>query len=66
MRNSDLVEMKIHHDDERRASDGWLRVYRPDQAIEILKSGEVIELSLDHYLGDEDRGTGYDCCALGG
>lgn len=32
----------------------------PDEAIELLKSGEVRKLSLDHDLGDDERGTGYD------
>lgn len=26
----------------------------------MLKSGEVEEISLDHDLGDDSRGTGYD------
>ena len=26
----------------------------------LLKTGEVEELSLDHDLGDDERGTGYD------
>ena len=30
------------------------------QAIELLKTGNVTEISLDHDLGDDDRGTGYD------
>jgi hypothetical protein len=37
-----------------------VRVYWPDEAIELLKSGLVEELSLDHDLGDDERGTGYD------
>jgi len=52
--------MKVYLDDERSTPDGWLRVYWPDEAIELLKSGNVIEISLDHDLGDDDRGTGYD------
>ena len=44
----------------RRAEQSCLRVYWPDEAIELLKSGEVTEISLDHDLGDDDRGTGYD------
>lgn len=35
-------------------------VYWPDEAIELLEAGEVTEISLDHDLGDDDRGTGYD------
>lgn len=28
--------------------------------IELLKTGQVTDLSLDHDLGDDVRGTGYD------
>lgn len=52
--------MKLNLDDEREAPDGWLRVLRPEQAIAILKAGGVTEISLDHDLGDDERGTGYD------
>ena len=47
-------------DDERETPDGWARVFWPDEAIELLKSGNVEEISLDHDLGDDERGTGYD------
>jgi hypothetical protein len=52
--------MKIYLDDERETPEGWLRVYWPEEAIELLKTGKVKEISLDHDLGDDDRGTGYD------
>lgn len=52
--------MKIYLDDERTAPDGWIQVRWPDEAIELLKTGKVIELSLDHDLGNDARGTGYD------
>ncbi|WP_286763341.1 MULTISPECIES: cyclic-phosphate processing receiver domain-containing protein [Rhodopirellula] len=52
--------MKVYLDDERRTPDGWHRVYWPDEAIALLKTGIVTDLSLDHDLGDDDRGTGYD------
>lgn len=35
-------------------------MYWPEEAIEYLKSGNVSEISLDHDLGDDDHGTGYD------
>jgi hypothetical protein len=35
-------------------------VYWPDEAIAFLETGRVTELSLDHDLGDDERGTGYD------
>ena len=52
--------MKVFLDDKRETPDGWVRVYEPDEAITLLKTGEVTELSLDHDLGDDQQGTGYD------
>jgi len=51
--------MKIFLDDVRSSPPGWIRAYWPDDVIELLKSGNVEELSLDHDLGDDSRGTGY-------
>ena len=52
--------MKIYLDDERLAPPGWVQARWPDEVIGYLESGEVTALSLDHDLGDDDRGTGYD------
>ena len=52
--------MRVFLDDERAAPDGWVRVYWPAEAIALLETGKVLELSLDHDLGDDERGTGYD------
>ena len=52
--------MKVFLDDERETPRSWVRVYWPDEAIELLQSESVTELSLDHDLGDDNRGTGYD------
>lgn len=52
--------MKIFLDDERKTPEGWTRVYWPDEAILLLDAGGVTEISLDHDLGDDERGTGYD------
>lgn len=52
--------MRVFLDDERETPEGWVRVYWPDEAIDLLKTGKVVEVSLDHDLGDDDRGTGYD------
>lgn len=52
--------MKVWLDDERPAPDGWRRVRWPDEAIALLKTDTVTHLSLDHDLGDDERGTGYD------
>ena len=53
-------DVKVFLDDERVTPDGWVRVYWPDEAIAFLESGQVSEISLDHDLGDDERGTGYD------
>ncbi len=52
--------MKIYLDDERETAEGWTRVYWPTEAIALLEAGGVAEISLDHDLGDDKRGTGYD------
>ncbi len=52
--------MKVYLDDEREAPTGWKRVFWPEEAIELLKTGKVEEISLDHDLGDDEKGTGYD------
>jgi hypothetical protein len=52
--------MKVFLDDERQTPPGWVRTYWPDETIALLKTGQVQELSLDHDLGDDERGTGYD------
>jgi len=35
-------------------------VHWPNEAIALLETGAVKEISLDHDLGDDARGTGYD------
>ena len=52
--------MRVYLDDERATPAGWTRVFWPEEAIALLETGEVDELSLDHDLGDDRRGTGYD------
>ena len=52
--------MRVYLDDERNTPAGWVRVYWPDEAIALLEAGLVSEISLDHDLGDDARGTGYD------
>jgi hypothetical protein len=52
--------MKVFLDDERPTPEGWTRAYWPEEVIALLKTGKVTHLSLDHDLGDDDRGTGYD------
>jgi hypothetical protein len=52
--------MKVYLDDERPTPDGWVRVYWPIEAIALLEQGVVKEISLDHDLGNDSIGTGYD------
>jgi hypothetical protein len=50
-------------DDVRPAPRGWRRARTPDEAINLLRTGRVTELSLDHDLGLITEGreaTGYD------
>ena len=52
--------MKVYLDDERVAPEGWVRTRWPEDTIQLLETGEVTHLSLDHDLGDDEHGTGYD------
>lgn len=52
--------MKIFLDDNRPTPEGWLRAYWPDEVISLLRTGQVEAVSLDHDLGDDRHGTGYD------
>ena len=55
--------MKVWLDDQREAPEGWVHVRTPEEAIELLRGGEVEELSLDHDLGLDvgaRERTGYD------
>ena len=52
--------MKVYLDDERQTPPGFIRAYWPEEAIAMLKTGQVDEISLDHDLGDDNHGTGYD------
>lgn len=69
--SSDLIEtgaeirvlgpkLRVYLDDERVTPERWFRVDWPEQAIEVLETGRVSVISLDHDLGDDARGTGYD------
>jgi Cyclic-phosphate processing Receiver domain len=52
--------MKVYLDDERPTPAGWHHCCWPDEVILLLESEQVTHLSLDHDLGDDERGTGYD------
>jgi len=43
--------MKIWLDDERKAPEGWIHIKTPWEAIKLLKTNSVKEISLDNYLG---------------
>lgn len=58
--NATLGCVKVFLDDERETPPGWIRARWPDEVITLLEAGGVTELSLDHDLGDDARGTGYD------
>ena len=55
--------MRVWLDDLREAPPGWVRVRTPEEAIALLETGDVTEISLDHDLGlvdGERERTGYD------
>ena len=52
--------MKVYLDDERIAPEDWHQVRWPEEAIELLKTNKVTHISLDHDLGDDSVGTGYN------
>ncbi len=52
--------VRVYLDDERPTPDGWVSARWPDEVIRLLETGKVAEVSLDHDLGDDVRGTGYD------
>lgn len=54
------LALRVFLDDERATPEGWVRVYWPNEAIDLLETKAVAEISLDHDLGNDQRGTGYD------
>ena len=52
--------MRVWLDDVRPAPEGWTLVRWPEEVIALLKAGAVTHVSLDHDLGDDQHGTGYD------
>lgn len=58
--NENWKPLKVYLDDKRNTPDGYFRVFWPSQMAQILEEFEVEEVSLDHDLGDDDIGTGYD------
>lgn len=54
------LALRVFLDDERATPEGWVRTYWPDEVIDLLETNAVAEVSLDHDLGNDPRGTGYD------
>jgi hypothetical protein len=52
--------MKVFLDDVRPCPEGWVLTMWPEDVIKHLETGKVTHLSLDHDLGDDNHGTGYD------
>jgi len=50
--------MRVYLDDNRVTPEGWVRTYTAQETIEMLKTRQVQELSLDNDLG-EDQPEGY-------
>lgn len=44
--------MRVFLDDKREAPEGWIRTYTVAETIELLKTRQVMELSLDNDLGE--------------
>lgn len=58
------IEVRVWLDDDlvdRAAPAGWKHVTTAWEAIRLLETGNVVELSLDHDLGDDEQfGRGID------
>ena len=47
-----MIKLWLDDDPERDPAGDWVIVRKADEAIKILKSGNVVLASLDHDLGD--------------
>jgi len=52
--------MNVFLDDQRKPPEGWLLVKTVPDTINLLKTNRVKKISLDHDLGNDTTGTGYD------
>ncbi|WP_422928604.1 cyclic-phosphate processing receiver domain-containing protein [Singulisphaera sp. PoT] len=53
--------MRVWLDDERPMPDGYdVLVRTAPEAIDLIRSGQVTKISLNHDLGPPEAGTGYD------
>jgi len=55
-----MTGIKIWFDGLRQAPEGWIHIRRPELAIAELFKGQVTHVSLDHDMGADSSGTGYD------
>ena len=55
-----MQPMKLWVDDIRTPPHGWFWARNYTTAIACLKATAVYRISLDHDLGEESRGSGYD------
>ena len=44
--------MRVWLDDQRPAPEGWVRCHTVEQVKDLLLTGRVVDLALDHDLGD--------------
>ena len=62
--DEDSHEIRLWLDDDlvdRAAPEGWVHVTTAPEAVEMLVAARVVELSLDHDLGDDEvAGRGVD------
>ena len=57
-------KLSVWLDDERPPpSSDWVVATTSQDAILLLRTGQVLRISLDHDLGDDIHGTGYDALA---
>jgi hypothetical protein len=60
MGGAHMKNIKVFLDDERPVPPGWIHARWPEDVIELLKNGDVDEISLDHDLADTlMEGQGY-------
>lgn len=58
--------IKIYLDDKRTTPDGYIRIFWPNDIYSFLTTVpfKIEEISLDHDLGNDEIGTGYDIVTL--
>jgi hypothetical protein len=55
-----MSTVRLWLDDIRPAPPGWVHARTATEAIAVLRAGSVVEVSLDHDLGDDPAaGDGY-------